>query len=441
MRPRPSGTSYRDLIVLVAGIQGTPPGDVLARTRLRPLSDRGGAGPNEHMAKQKFTIQHRRAIWTAYAMRCFYCREPLRWDNLRIDHIVPEYLSSDPDALRAKLSELGLPETWTLQANANLVGSCDRCNARKRALMPPANQLILWTTETSAKAPQIEGLRQEFEREDRKDLVIVQLETARWKGLLTNEDVDRLRLSVNSDPDTPIRLLKSIQFLENIALTELRPSEAERLLDLPVLTGAGANLPDGIEFVKKNGSEILNVRTSREYRDARANGYYARNNFFHKMGAFFAETLGVLTAMQACRPAERSFIRDPRVGLSDIDLLPSSLLFAWGQDEGAQDLVRSHETIGALVRMGHAKIVSVASHQLEVEFGNVYTHVREILRSDLDGDGYEEILIFKYVAAVGGTFGHGFDPYPLARRGPNDLFCPTEVVPVPVSSTQSEADC
>jgi hypothetical protein len=392
------------------------------------------------MAKQKFTTAHRRAIWTAYAMRCFYCREPLRWDDLRIDHVVPESLSNDADALRAKLTELGLPESWELQANANVVASCDKCNARKRELTPPANQLILWTTETRTKAPRIAEIRQVFEREDRKDLVIAQLETARGRGLLTNEDVDRLRLSVDSDPDTPIRLLTSLQFLENASFTELRPSEAERLLDLPVLTGAGANLPDGIEFVKGDAPAILNVRTSREYRDARANGYYARNNFFHKMAAFFTETLGILTAMQACRPAEHSFIRDPRVGLYDINFLPSSFLFVWGQDESSQELVRSHETIGALVRSGHAKIVSVASHQLNVEFGNVYTYMRETLRSDLDGDGYEDILIFTYASAVGGTFGHGFDPLPIARRGPNDTFSSTEIVPVPVSSTQSEVD-
>jgi HNH endonuclease len=103
------------------------------------------------MAKQKFTTAHRRAIWTAYAMRCFYCRERLRWDDLRIDHVVPESLSNDADALRAKLMELGLPESWDQQANANLVASCDRCNARKRELTPPANQLILWTTETRVK--------------------------------------------------------------------------------------------------------------------------------------------------------------------------------------------------------------------------------------------------------------------------------------------------
>jgi hypothetical protein len=183
---------------------------------------------------------------------------------------VPESLSNDVDARRAKLVELGLPETWDLQANANLVAACDRCNGRKRDLTPPANQLILWITETRAKAQRIEELLQEFEREDRKDLLLAQLETARGRGLLTNEDVAKLRLAVDSDPNKPIRLLASLNFLEGAAFTELRPSEAERLLDLPVLTGAGADLPDGIELVKEGSSEILNVRTSREYRDARA---------------------------------------------------------------------------------------------------------------------------------------------------------------------------
>ncbi len=397
---------------------------------------RGDFGPTK-MAKQKFTPPHRRAIWTAYGMQCFYCHERLRWDDLRIDHLVPEYLSNDPDALRTKLNELGLPETWDLQGNANLVASCDRCNNRKGARTTLPSQLILLTAETRAKATRIEELRQKFETEDRKDLILAQLETARGRGLLTSPDVDRLRLLINSDPHTPVQLLKSLRFLEGAAFTELRPSEAERLLDLPVLTGAGANLPNGLEFVRADGSEIK-IRTSREYRDAIANGYYAKNNFFNKMAAFFTETLGALSAMQACRPAERSFIRDPPVGLPDIHLLPSSLLFTWAPDESSQELVRTHETIGALVGAGHAKIVSVASHRLEIQFGTTYTYLREILRSDLDGDGCEDVLIFEYAAAVGGTFGHGSDPYPLARRGPNDLFCRTQVVPVPATSAQSD---
>jgi hypothetical protein len=56
------------------------------------------------------------------------------------------------------------------------------------------------------------------------------------------------------------------------------------------------------------------------------------------------------------------------------------------------------------------------------------------------GRRYEDILISKYASAVGGTFGHGFDPYPLARRGPNDLFSPTTVVPAPLASTESESE-
>jgi hypothetical protein len=74
------------------------------------------------------------------------------------------------------------------------------------------------------------------------------------------------------------------------------------------------------------------------------------------------------------------------------------------------------------------------------EVSNAYTYMREMLRSDLDGDGYGDILIFRYASAVAGTFGHGFDPLPLARHGPKNIFSCTEIVPAPVSSTQPDVD-
>jgi hypothetical protein len=59
------------------------------------------------------------------------------------------------------------------------------------------------------------------------------------------------------------------------------------------------------------------------------------------------------------------------------------------------------------------------------------TSLREILRADLDGDGYEDILLGRYLRAVGGTLGVGLEPVALARRRFQEPFVETEMLGSP----------
>jgi hypothetical protein len=65
------------------------------------------------MAGQRFKTPHRNAIWTAYNYKCFYCHVQLRWDELRVDHVVPEYLAENPEKRALVLRDLALPDDWS----------------------------------------------------------------------------------------------------------------------------------------------------------------------------------------------------------------------------------------------------------------------------------------------------------------------------------------
>jgi hypothetical protein len=66
------------------------------------------------MSKQNVSTSLKRALWTAYNFRCFYDEQELGWDELTIDHIIPEHLADKPVELALVLKQMGLEAGWSL---------------------------------------------------------------------------------------------------------------------------------------------------------------------------------------------------------------------------------------------------------------------------------------------------------------------------------------
>jgi hypothetical protein len=384
------------------------------------------------MSRQKVSTNLRYALWAAHDFKCFYHNEPLRWDELCIDHIIPEYLADKPIELAFILKQVGLEPGWSLTDPPNLAPSCHTCNQRKRDKLLPPNQLMLYLHEAEAKAPEVDVLRKRFNEERRIGRAQAQLEFALASGLIAETDIGRMLAAAVAGEDL-VALTPGIQLFEGMSIDRLSPSNVDQLLDTPVKLGA--YLPNGLMLSHNDGS-TAQVRTVREYRQASEAGYFGMTTFDMKMEAFFVTTSGVLTALAACRPSSRSFIRMPRVGLCDIELLPSSLLIRFGEElEEETALLEAHPTIGKLIEAEAARVAWVSSSAIGVEFGSMRTSLREILRADLDGDGSEDILVARHLNAISGTLGLGLEPIALARRSLTNVFEVTELLmsPVPAS--------
>lgn len=282
---------------------------------------------------------------------------------------------------------------------------------------------------------EVSRLRAVYEREERSDRLCSRLEIALASGLLTEADVG-LALAKAAAGDDLVPLTTTLEFLDGAPLSSLRPSVAEALLDRPVRLGA--DLPDGLALTCDTGEDRF-VRTCREYQNAVENGFYCDTNFAIKVSSSFMVALEVLKALSACRPSIRSFIRHPRRGLCDIDLLPSSLLPSLGPSNNSYDSIVSRcLTIGDAVSMGSAQIKRVSSSSVAIELQGSGVYMREMLRADLDGDGCEDIFVSTYVYAVGGTLGFVAQPVVLARRDFNGRFNLTEMVPSPANRENAD---
>ncbi|MBC7870673.1 MAG: hypothetical protein H7Y09_07520 [Chitinophagaceae bacterium] len=323
------------------------------------------------------------------------------------------------------LRSVGRAPGWSLADAHNLVPSCKNANSRKHDFVYEPNELIIYLNQALDKAPEVARFQKEFKQQRRADMLRAQLVVSLGNGLISEADITRA-LAMAASGENLVKLTSGLEIFEGVSMDQFRPSDIEKLLDTAVRLGA--DLPEGLTLSHKNGSYVQ-VRTAREYRTACTKGYYGETTFDMKMEAFFITALGLLEALAACRPSSQSFLRTPRVGVCDIDLLPSTIIVCFGDKlKKRKALIAAYPTVGKLVHAGKAQIARVTSLSVSVDFENMRTSLHEILRADLDGDGAEDLLVAVYSSAVGGTLGFGMPPLALARKGYCEPFIVTEAL-------------
>jgi len=386
------------------------------------------------MARQNIPVSLRHALWATYHHQCFYCRKRVTWDTLEVDHILPISLLNDTGKLQRVLQELRLDERWDLRSLENLVPACPTCNARKLDRLPEPNQLVLFLTQAREAAPRVRLLEQKYRAELKRDTLMAQLSIALTANVLTNSDVDAILQREGGDFAKVSAPAVATCFID-VPLNQLRPGDAYLLLDKTVRMGG--NSFTGLELKDPSG-ESVKVYTLREYTEALARGCNVDTNFANKMSAFFKEALGVQRALAAFRPHSQSFLETPRVGVADLGLIPTALYPYLGRTAQFEELIATYPTLQHLVDAGEARVTSVSSNELRMELSGCGMMMRDILRADLDGDGYEDMLVSIYGYATGGTHGYGIVPIALTRRSFQERFSVTEINPSPMNERPAD---
>lgn len=364
------------------------------------------------MSQQRFSDIDRRALWEAHRKRCLYCRHPLVFKELLIDHVVPEAVIRTPERLAEIKASHGLGDAFDVQGDSNLASACYACNLDKRDRLLPPEQLAILLTRVQERIPEVRRLRAKYEQSAGADDVILGLICAMESGIVRAQDVSEILRKFDSS-DADVTLYRSIELLDGVVVSQVNKDKVEELLDRPIRLGV--DLPAGLELVHKNGSTVT-VRTTREYGTAIQRGYYAPTTFALKMEALFKLPLAVLTVIEHARRAERSFIRDPRVGLVDLDLMPVSLLPTMTGEHEEHDC----RTLAEVKAKGKLSVQAATSYSLDFEYGGMSRTLVEVMRMDIQGDGIEDILLYGYDRAIGGTFGAGFT-MALTRKSPTGL--------------------
>jgi hypothetical protein len=208
--------------------------------------------------------------------------------------------------------------------------------------------------------------------------------------------------------DRGICLSTALQFADGDVAGCISQSEAKRLLDRTLALGDNRE-KDGVTLTHpKNMSERRPATTCRQYDELTSQGWYALTTYDMSMESFFRRECALIDALAKGMPARKSFVDDPRVGISDLDVV-SALVLKGFVPTGAADA-----TVGTLVRAGAVKVEEQSPRLLRLSGNGFTAEFEEMARGDFNGDGNQDIFVFSAIHAEGGTL-RGYETRILSR--------------------------
>jgi hypothetical protein len=233
---------------------------------------------------------------------------------------------------------------------------------------------------------------------------------------------------VAAAPDV-FRLSAPVDYFRGPSISALTKADALRLLDVPVRLGADVG---SIRYVRA-GRPDRSVATCRQFAAAARDGYSFTTNFENKMAGFFVRACGLLDAVQRARPARRSFVDSPRVGVGNLDRISSAVLPGFPSDsavESAADRTRrERRSIAGFVRDHQCRVTMAAKLELRLRCDDMEFVLQELLRADVDGDGFDDIVVLPYAASHAGTFSYTAPVVFLSQTAPKTLLVPKPLSP------------
>jgi 5-methylcytosine-specific restriction endonuclease McrA len=113
------------------------------------VRDRRVTPPNVTDALVALSDTDRFAIFLTWGQQCVWCKRPLTFREMEIDHLIPKSLNDYE--LAEALALHGLPETYAVESKSNLAPSCHICNQNKARRLPPAAPAMTLLLETAKK--------------------------------------------------------------------------------------------------------------------------------------------------------------------------------------------------------------------------------------------------------------------------------------------------
>jgi hypothetical protein len=384
------------------------------------------------MAKYKFSIAEKVGVWEAYKRRCIYCSELIPFKDLHIDHILPE--SIPPDKLSQIAGEYGLQKDFDLNSYFNWVPSHSRCNLMKAQTIFSKPRAMFFLEQAEKLHQTAIRYGEQYKQRSEREKILITLALSIEKGFLSVEEISG-HLNAIEAGQYKFKLIRPLEFAGQTIIDRVGKNDAAELLDRVVKIGDPH--ADGLELINGKGNIVI-VRTCREFNDAKANGFYATTTYGLKMQSFLNQTCGIINALVHASVADKSYLENPHVGVIDINLMPLSVLNPLSRDD--HDNLSEEAAIGKSLREwveeGKVEIKGVSQYSIHLRYGCMGQIIWELIRADLNDDGIEDILVYSYSYAIGGSFGYG-DVGCLTRMGAMEPFKQISMLGTKQNSWQS----
>ena len=323
-------------------------------------------------------------------------------------------LAKDATLFNSIIKEYDLPNTFNIYGYENLLPCHPTVNLQKGDLI--LDQTRYFLSIAASKKAIIEANIKSIEKRETRGKAILLLLQCLKRGDITPNEVSEI-LQQHPEQSKPIfELIEGMQFADVAEVKTIAKTEIENLCDLPIRFGENNHI-DSLTLTNRK-DETVKVRTCREYELALEQGYFAYTTFDIKMSTWFRHQCGLLKALQTAITPQYSFISTPRVGVVNLQLIPISF-FPWIGDE--VENVELGATYQDKVKAGELMVKEVSQNSLRIEDEGMGQNLVEVVKSDFNRDGFEDILLFEYCYATHGTLGYGGVRI-LTRKSANGKF-------------------
>lgn len=346
------------------------------------------------------TTEVRRAIWEVWDKKSAYTGEPVTWTQLHVDHVIPIAKSEMVDVLQAK----GLvPADFDIDGFENLLPAINFQNQGKSAKQMEERALVYYLELARQKKPEIVKRLAERLKSNDEIKAYLALKAAAEKNDVSPEEMVSV-FAHQFDGTVTLRITPEI---EGAHSAKANSSVAAILMDKPFALGRGT--VSEVILHSSNG-DFVTCRTSNEFIRAQELGHFAQTQTEMKIASMANETTEALRAIRDSSFAEESALREPIVNLRHLD--------RWAAEWVTAGLLQSEDmkgttsllTIADVVNAGICVVDSLGDHEAKfIVHNGLDVMMRESMRADLDGDRWEEILVFHYLSAAraGGSLGAG----------------------------------
>lgn len=356
------------------------------------------------MSRTKFDNITRSALWTSYNNICFYCNRLIDWDDLHIDHIIPESLNFKPEALRQVIKEYELIDEFDLNALYNIVPAHGKCNQRKSDELFVKQTTLFYLALTNKAIAKIESEILKLKKRRNKGQIISKLQSALATNLIDLNELESIVKKAKEDnwSNFKIKLPHGVEFIDEVYDLFYLNSDCSKLYDKKLLVGG---VYDYLELTNDSGDNFK-VSTLREWKDKTNKGYYPYSNTDIKMSSTFTFLEEFLEVLHKAKMPKVSFISEPWIEIDNLDFLSPNIL---NDFEGKlSQYADKGVSIGDLVREDVITKNESGYYKISLEYEGMETSFIEQFRADFNNDGIEDIFVRGWTRAAGGTLGFGF---------------------------------
>jgi hypothetical protein len=129
-------------------------------------------------------------------MICFYCRQPVDFMNMNVDHILPNFLSDDSKLLKNILRDYEIAENFpdfSIDGLSNLVPSHGAsCNLRKSDAIFPKSATLFYLTLSRNRLPRVANELEQLRTTTERGEVLGRLGTLLESGKVSEREVVRV---------------------------------------------------------------------------------------------------------------------------------------------------------------------------------------------------------------------------------------------------------